>query len=80
MSGVICVKCGLWMKVETNGVTVEQMSGARPISLTSADLLKCPKCGAEAVLTAEKPLAESYQEKEYAFWRKKAIKIIKVTN
>ena len=80
MSRPLCVKCGLWMRVETNGVMTEQMSGDRPLSLTFADLFKCPDCGAEVVLAAEKPTVESYQEERYARWRKKAVKIIQVTN
>jgi hypothetical protein len=45
----VCAKCQRFMRCERNGVLVVVMSGDDPYKVFSADLWKCPSCGAEVI-------------------------------
>lgn len=61
----ICAKCGREMKCEKNGVVIEDLfSGGKSYKMTCGDLWKCPACGAEVIISSDKPFVEQY-EKDY---------------
>ena len=55
--------CGRFMRVKTNGVTVEELlEDGLPYKLWEADLWECVECGCELIAGfARLPLAEHYQ-------------------
>ena len=61
--GVLCVACGVVMRVKQNSVTVEElMSDDEPYKLWDADLFECPVCGVEVITGFGRlPIAEHYQ-------------------
>ena len=62
-SNYVCVPCGVFMKCEQNGVTVEElMEDGSPYKLWDADKYRCPSCGYEVVSGfGRSPLAEHYE-------------------
>ena len=70
MPTMICVQCGLFMKMKKNGVPFEEgmpisdsPTGWGPYKLWMADLYKCQGCGTEIIAGAgQEPLAEHYEE------------------
>lgn len=69
-SNILC-RCGRFMHVEKNSVTVEElMEDGRPYKLWSADLWKCAECGASVIAGfGNRPMVEHYEE-DYAVMRK----------
>ena len=62
----VCVPCKIEMRVDEVGVAVLEMatfSGrVGPYKLWIADMMKCPRCGHQAVTRfADFPIAEHYQ-------------------
>ena len=63
---MVCVLDGSFLKIKTNGVTVEELmpNGKRwaPYKLWQADLYICERCGYEVVAGfGQRPIAEHYQ-------------------
>ncbi len=66
---LICPKCGEFMIVKKNGVTVRPQGYAGGFH---ADLWKCPKCGAEVLILADaEDLHLINREVDYDFSRRK---------
>ena len=63
-SSYVCVACNRFMRIEKNGVTVEElMDDGSPYKLWDADKYKCPSCGHEVISGfGRQPIAEHYQE------------------
>ena len=62
-SSYVCVPCNRFMRIEKNGVTVEEQTEVgESYKLWDADLYRCPECGHEIVSGfGHVPLAEHYQ-------------------
>lgn len=62
-SNYVCAPCGVFMRIERNGVTVEeQTEDGEPYKLWDADKYRCPQCGHEIVSGfGREPIAEHYQ-------------------
>ena len=59
----VCVKCGLEMKPETNGVGVLDIADFGPYKIWDADKWKCPGCKYEIVTGfGREPIAVHYEE------------------
>lgn len=62
----ICVKCSVEFKIEKNSVMVVEMFSdpPQPYKIWSADMWKCPTCGAEIIAGfGHQAVAEHFQEK-----------------
>ncbi len=62
-SNYVCLPCGRFMRIEKNGVTVEeQTEDGEPYKLWDGDKYRCPECGYEIVSGfGREPLAEHWQ-------------------
>ncbi len=62
-SDYVCVKCQRFMRIEKNGVTVEEQTEVgEPYKLWDADKYRCPACGFEVISGFGRgPIAEHYQ-------------------
>jgi DNA-directed RNA polymerase subunit RPC12/RpoP len=78
-SNYVCRPCGAFMKIEQNGVTVEeQTEDGQPYKLWDADMYRCPSCGHEVISGFGRgPLAEHYQP-DYQRKRERLAPIIEV--
>jgi predicted RNA-binding Zn-ribbon protein involved in translation (DUF1610 family) len=67
MATMVCVPCGLFLKIKKNGVPFEELmpNGGEqwvPYKLWMADLYECRGCGAQVIAgQGAGPLAEHYQ-------------------
>lgn len=62
MPKLVCTKCQVELKPETNGVKVIEMASFGPYKIWNADLWKCRGCGLEIVSGfAHEPIAEHFQ-------------------
>ena len=64
MPKMVCIKCELQLKPETNGVVVSElfMNDTQVYKVWEADLWKCPGCGMEVIAGwAENPIAEHFE-------------------
>lgn len=72
MPKMVCIKCELQLKPETNGVVVSElfMDDTQVYKVWEADLWKCPGCGMEVIAGfADNPIAEHFeQEKMVTAW------------
>lgn len=58
----VCVKCGVEMRPETNGVGLLDMADFGPCRIWDADKYKCPTCSHEIVVGfAQGPVAHHVQ-------------------
>jgi len=58
----VCVKCGVEMRPERNGVGILDMADYGPYQIWDADKYKCPECGYEIVVGFGcNAIAEHYQ-------------------
>ena len=69
MPMMVCVKCGSFLKIKKNGVSIEELMPShipgewQPYKLWMADLYGCERCGAEvAAGFGQQPFAEHYQD------------------
>jgi hypothetical protein len=67
----ICIQCGLFFRVQKNGITWEERIRVsddewRPYKLWQADLWECRGCGTQ-ILTGhgQKPIAEYFENNYY---------------
>jgi hypothetical protein len=62
-SNLLCGRCGRFLTVTRNGITVEEMDEANaPYKLWAADLWGCPECDAQIIAGfGTRPLAEAWQ-------------------
>lgn len=59
----VCVKCGVEMRPETNGVGLLDMADFGPYQIWDADKYKCPTCGYEIVVGfGQAAIAEHFEE------------------
>lgn len=72
MPTMVCVPCGVFFKVEKNGVSFVEGFGdgqRRPYKLWMGDRYECPRCGTQVIAgLGLNPVAEHYQ-KEFADWQ-----------
>jgi hypothetical protein len=63
LSNYVCVPCGVFMLIDKNSVTVEElMSDGQPYKLWDGDRYKCPTCGHTIISGFGKlPMAEHFQ-------------------
>lgn len=59
---IVCAKDGRELRTFQNKVMSEQLDGnGDPYKVFSGDLLACPTCGMEVLITAPNPIAEHFQ-------------------
>ena len=77
LSNYVCEPCGVFMRIETNSVTVEElMDDGAPYKLWDGDRYKCPSCGHQIVSGfGRNPLAEHFQM-DYAMRRAQLAPIV----
>jgi len=83
---MVCVKCGKFLKIKQNGVSVEEgmplndgMWG--PYKIWQADLWECRECGIEIISGfGHRPIAEHYKKEEYARIRRSCKPLVMVND